>query len=154
MNEGPGSSPLPGRFEARNKIMILQQHSRPTQPRAAFTLMEMLVVVAIIVALASLGGYYFMNQLRESQKKTAYIQLKSTLTPAVETYMLDHNQMVPDGLPVLLLKDEYGFGPYLKSESALRDPWGGYYILDAQTTQSTGNPVIYCESPYGRIYNQ
>ena len=42
--------------------------------RHGFTLMEILVVVAIILILAGLGGYYFMGQLKESRKSAAKIQ--------------------------------------------------------------------------------
>ncbi len=40
--------------------MLLRQDGKRNR-RAAFTLMEMLIVVAIIVALAGIGGYYLIG---------------------------------------------------------------------------------------------
>ena len=40
---------------------MLPRKDRNRQRRSAFTLMEMLVVVAIIVALAGIGGFFLMG---------------------------------------------------------------------------------------------
>lgn len=133
--------------------MTMQKTRMHPAVRAAFTLMEMIVVVAIIAALAGMGGFYFMNQLRESQKKTARIQVKTTLTQAVETYMIDHRQVPPNQLTDLLVQDEFG-GPYLKTAEALVDPWGNVYQYNPAGTNSGGvQPDIWSESPYGKIGN-
>jgi general secretion pathway protein G len=94
--------------------------------RAAFTLMEMLIVVAIIIALASLGGYYFMGALKTNQKKIAQTNVEGMLNTAVNNYMIDHGMQPPQSLQQLVLKDSVG-GPYLKSANALIDPWGNPY---------------------------
>jgi general secretion pathway protein G len=131
--------------------MILQKTHRPLR-RHAFTLMEMLVVVAIIVMLAGMGGYYFLGQYEASKKSTARSQVKATLTPACETYYL-HHDTYPPSLEALLVADEKG-GPYLKTADALRDPWGKPYQYDPAGTHNAGRqPDIWAETAQGQIGN-
>ena len=121
--------------------------------RAAFTLMEMVVVVAIIVALAGLGGYYFLNTLKESQKKTAQVQVKTTLSTAVQNYMIDHGGQPPGQLQDLLRQDDRG-GPYLKTQDALVDPWGNRYQYNPSgQNPDTGQqePEIFTTAPDGKL---
>ena len=107
--------------------MLHRQESK-RQGRAAFTLMEMLIVVAIIVALAGIGGYYLMGALAGGQKDAAYLQTK-VLTQACTGYAAKHGGEFPNSLDDLLVKDETG-GPFLKSPDALLDPWGRKYQYD------------------------
>jgi general secretion pathway protein G len=104
--------------------------------------MEMLVVVAIIAALASVGGYYYLKALEDSKVSMARSQVKNTLSEAVDTYAMHHQGQYPDSLRRLLEQDEFG-GPYLKTQEAIMDPWGREYVL-----QLTGNGYeIYTTSP-------
>ncbi len=95
---------------------------RPTnrQRRTAFTLMEMLVVVAIIVALASVGVFALMPMLTSGQKDAASAQIKG-LTGACEAYAAKNGEFPPD-LDTLTRKDANGNGPYAKPD-AIYDPW-------------------------------
>jgi len=106
---------------------MLQRHETNRQRRAAFTLMEMLVVVAIIVALAGLGGYYFMGALEEAKVDAGKTNLK-TLTNACDAYSMKRGGY-PDSLQQLLNKDEMG-GPYVKGPEFLLDPWGHPFNYD------------------------
>ena len=58
--------------------MILQK-DRSQQParRGAFTLLEVLVVVAIIVMLAGVGGYYLLQQYERAKDGRAKIDCKA-----------------------------------------------------------------------------
>jgi general secretion pathway protein G len=123
--------------------------------RAAFTLMEMLIVVAIIVALAGLGGYYFLGQLNEANKKIAKTKAETTIMQACVAYYTGHGNQWPQSLQVLLQKDDVG-GPYLKSEDDIKDPWGNYYQYNpnAQTVNGAAEPEIFTSAPDGtRISN-
>jgi general secretion pathway protein G len=120
--------------------------------RAAFTLMEMLVVVAIIVALAGLGGYYFLGQYKESQKNMAKTQVK-VLGEAVEQYMMNHGSRPPARLEDLLVKDQQG-GPYLKTRDVLIDPWGNPYQYNPNAQNpDTGEqePEVFTTAPDGTL---
>jgi general secretion pathway protein G len=118
--------------------------------RAAFTLMEMLIVVAIIVALAGMGGYYFIGQMAKAKEGVAKAQI-SEIDKAVETYQLSHDQP-PAQLAMLLQADQLG-GPYLKSADTLTDPWGNQFGYNANAQQAqNGVPraEIYTQAPSGR----
>lgn len=127
--------------------MIIRQETNRALMRTAFTLMEILVVVAIIVALAGVGGFYFMNTLKQSQRKTADLQVKRTLTDAVRNYMLDHSGALPPGLEALTVQDPTtGTGPYVSAQ-ALRDPWNNFYQIDPSTMNADGVFRIYTIAP-------
>lgn len=121
--------------------------------RPGFTLMEMLVVVAIIVALAGLGGYYFLGSQRDALKAAAKVQLQ-TLTQACESYATRHNGAFPPSLDVLIVPDEYG-SVDLKRADALLDPWSTPtqprpFQYDPRGTNNGGRaPDIWCIAPDG-----
>jgi general secretion pathway protein G len=124
------------------------QHQERRQARRAFTLMEMLVVVAIIVMLAGIGGYYFVQAQEDAKKGTAKAQTK-VLTQACEAYRINHGAW-PPSLAALLQQDEEG-GPYLKSADAIIDPWKQPYSYNAQGPNNSGRqPDIWANSPQGQ----
>jgi general secretion pathway protein G len=117
--------------------------------RTAFTLMEMLVVVAIIVVLAGTGGYYYMRSLDESKINTAKIKVK-VLTDAVNTYYVKHGEY-PPSLESLIQPDDTGKG-ILENAEALKTPWKGVYSYDANGPHNrNGTPDIWAVGPNGRM---
>src|SRR4051795_3435335 len=96
--------------------------------RAAFTLLEMLVVVAIIVALAGVGTFFLFNTMRDSEKDIARIKCKSLGDVCIQYNI--KNKHFPGSLQELLQKDAKGYGPYLEDPNALLDPWGKQFIYD------------------------
>ena len=95
-----------------------------------FTLMELLVVLAILGLLMSLVGPRVLNQLGGAKTKTAGIQIKD-LEQSLEMYKLDvgHYPSSELGLQALVKKPAgvAGWnGPYLKSDVPL-DPWNRAY---------------------------
>lgn len=95
-----------------------------------FTLMELLVVLAILGLLMSLVGPQVLNQLGGAKTKTAAIQVKD-LEQALEMYKLDvgHFPSTNQGLAALVNKPSGAAGwngPYLKSSVPL-DPWKREY---------------------------
>lgn len=102
---------------------------------AGFTLVEMLVVITIIGLIMGLVGPRVLSYLAESKVKTAKIQIES-LSAAVDLYYLDngHYPSVDDGLDALVHKpagDASWNGPYLKTQTAPKDPWGHPYVYKA-----------------------
>jgi general secretion pathway protein G len=106
--------------------MIREDIQRRIVRRAAFTLMEVLIVVAIIVILASLGGFLLIDQYETSKVGTAEAKIH-TIEQAVETYYLRTGDY-PADLSQLV-------GTALKKPQDIIDPWGNQYqyAVDGQT---------------------
>jgi len=110
--------------------MIRQAYQQRMARRAAFTLMEVLVVVAIIVILASLGGFLLINQYNESKDEIVRARIK-TIETAIDAYYINSKGYYPDNLGQLI-------GTHLKSQKDLMDPWGQQFQYRIDTTSPTG----------------
>lgn len=133
-------------------MMVRNRSSRPAR-RAAFTLMEMMVVVAIIVALAGIGIFYMAGQADEGNKAKARADIKN-IEAAVLSYKLNHEAAGgwPTDLEQLVVKDDQGYGPYIANPENLLDPWGKRYVYDRGGQRSGGvQPDIYTTTPDGYI---
>ena len=102
----------------------------PVERQRGFTLMELLVVLAILGLLMSLVGPRVLNQLGGAKTKTAGIQIKD-LEQSLEMYKLDVGRFpsTEEGLTALVTRPGSAAGwngPYLKSNVPL-DPWKREY---------------------------
>jgi general secretion pathway protein G len=93
--------------------------------RTGFTLLELLLVMAILVVLASLSTFAILNLQKTSYQKTAFMEI-STLSEACTMYKLTVGRFPAklDDLftnPSGLSKTQWG-GPYLK-QPIQADPW-------------------------------
>ena len=124
---------------------------RPHRPaaRAAFTLTEMLVVVAIIVVLAGVGIAYLLPKVDEAKEGVVKSQLQ-TLTQACEMYKLSNGDWPPT-LEALAMVQPNGNPPAIKADGLL-DPWGHQYGYDPSGQHNNGmNPDIMVQTPTGKI---
>jgi len=88
--------------------------------RAGFTLMELLVVVALLVVLAGTGGVIYMNYLESAKEDVAKSQVQ-VLTEAAQMYQIRTGSYPPD-LNTLTQPTADG-KPASLEVSALIDPW-------------------------------
>ena len=129
--------------------MITQRMESRRQRRSAFTLMEMMIVVAIIVALAGIGVVSYFSLYEGSQKDIAQTKIRS-LTTACGTYKL-RNGNFPDSLQTLLQPDAKKVIT-IDDPAALVDPWGKAWVYDANGSHNGGRqPDISCISPDGLV---
>lgn len=103
---------------------------------AGFTLLELLVVVAIITILASVVGYNLMKEPGKAKVAAA----KATITilkTNLQRYRLDHDRLPTQeqGLQALCTKPDrppvpeaYPEGGYLDSMQVPLDPWKREYV--------------------------
>src|SRR5262245_49390695 len=113
--------------------------------RMAFTLMEVLVVVAILVVLAGVGGVYYTKYLNDAKVSAARLQVKA-ISDAVGAYNLKHGDW-PASLSTLTEKGSDGSQPYLEPD-ALKTPWGTMYQYDQSGPNNGGNkPDVWADGP-------
>lgn len=102
-----------------------------------YSLLEVLIVLAIVALVATLVGPRLMKQLDRSKVTSAKIQMRS-LSAAMETMRLDLGRYPSEDEGFRALLDRPGdeeaadrwSGPYLEG-SIPKDPWGRDYIYEA-----------------------
>ncbi|HEU4622751.1 MAG TPA: type II secretion system major pseudopilin GspG, partial [Burkholderiaceae bacterium] len=99
-----------------------------------FTLLELLVVVAIIGLLAAYVGPKYFSQLGKSEQSVAKAQLDA-FSKALDAYRLDNGTYPSneEGLNALIQRPNGAAkwnGPYLQ-KAVPTDPWGRAYLYRA-----------------------
>lgn len=111
-----------------------QKCQRSGDREAAFTLVELLVVLAIIGLIAALVAPQVLRYLGSARVETTHAQLRN-IGSALELYYLDSGKYPSSdiGLNALVTAPADGSvwnGPYLKSDAALKDAWGNVFAYE------------------------
>ena len=98
-----------------------------------FTLLELLVVLAILGLLAAIVGPQVIRYLGSSKTQTAQVQVRN-IAASLQLYRLDIGRYPTneEGLGALIKAPASATmwnGPYLPDSSAITDPWGKPYLL-------------------------
>ncbi|HTQ38113.1 MAG TPA: type II secretion system major pseudopilin GspG [Pirellulales bacterium] len=129
--------------------------------RAAFTLMEVLLVLVILVVLGSLAVGMFTGAQKRANLNAAQVQVEA-ISDQCERYNLDMNAY-PTTLDQLFTnpggpKADAWTGPYLTKEVPL-DPWGNPYQIQSPGARHPDKVDVWSYGPDGQngtqddIYN-
>lgn len=104
--------------------------------RRGFTLIEIMVVIAILALLAALVGPRIIGRSDDAKIADAKVQIKN-LETALKLYKLDTGTYpsTEQGLMALVSAPTVGTIPknyrsegYLESKQVPKDPWGNYFV--------------------------
>jgi general secretion pathway protein G len=122
-----------------------------SRTRAGFTLLEVLVVVAILVILATVATFSVVSYLRGAREDQATLQAQNIQKAAMSYYA--KAGIWPQSLEILAVRDpSNGVGPFLEGgASSITDPWGQPYQFNVIQDES-GNErfVVFTTSPDGK----
>jgi general secretion pathway protein G len=99
--------------------MTTEQRQKRRQA-AGFTLVELMVVIAIIAVLAGVVGFNVLGALGQGNQTAAKAQIKS-LKDAVIGYKIK-NRKLPDSLDQV--------APFLDASKVPADPWGNPFLYE------------------------
>ena len=135
------------------KLAELVAGSRKRRFSSAFTLIEILLVIFIILMLAGALVVFVLPQQEGAEKNTTKLLLNQVST-ALDTYRLNVGHYPTEdegGLGALLVKPTFENerlndrwqGPYLKPGSKLEDAWGNqirYEVIDMSLSEDKTGP--------------
>jgi general secretion pathway protein G len=111
---------------------IATNHRRPRGLSGGFTLIELVIVMAIIALLAALVGPRLFGQLSDSRVKITRAQVE-LLATALDSFRLDIGRYPAqsEGLEALVTKPEgleTWSGPYLRKRQLPKDAWQREFV--------------------------
>lgn len=124
--------------------------------RAAFTLLEVLVVVAILVILAGVGVVATTRYLEDAKKSKAQMACKG-IAQACESYKMNSANPTndyPQSLQDLIAPPFGGSGFLVNGQADMIDPWGQQYQIqfiqsNSDLTGTSLMPLVYTMAPDG-----
>ena len=94
--------------------------------QCGFTLIEILIVVAIIGLIAALIGPNLMGRFERSKEEIAKAQVEM-LSSAVQAFMIDMGRYPKNPEELINSTEPKWRGPYLSKRTVPKDPWGRDY---------------------------
>ena len=114
---------------------------RSSAASTGFTLVELLVVLAILTLLAGLVGPRVLGQLGGAKSKTAAVQI-ADIEKALELFKLDVGRFP---------NSEEGLDALAKKPASVSSGWSGPYLKGTLPTDPWGKPYRYQLAPNGSV---
>lgn len=127
--------------------------ARRDSGRRAFTMMELLVVLAILGLLAGLAISNVGHIFGGAQGTTAELFVKESLKAPLFTYRMHMGDYpsTSEGLQALIdrpgAKGDRWHGPYITEAKVPRDPWGEPYQYAYPGTRNKGSYDLWSKGP-------
>lgn len=148
----------PYRFRSQiRRIMLLQ--SKPLSSfrnnKRGFTILEILIVLAVIGMLVALGVSQADRILGRSQEDVARIWVNETIKVPLTSYRIHMGQYpsTEEGLQALINppanRADRWRGPYIDGTRIPTDPWGNPYQYRFPGTRNQGSYDVYSFGPDG-----
>ena len=131
-------------------IGVLCPNKKPHRSSPGFSLVEILVVLAVIGMLAGLAIYNIGPIAENAKIRTAKSYVSSTIKTPIHTYSLDVGKP-PSKLKDLVVNPGVGprwKGPYVDIEN-FEDPWGNDYQYRIPPENSIGSFDVWSNGPDG-----
>jgi general secretion pathway protein G len=117
--------------------------------RRGFTLMEILIVLAILAVIIGLVLPNLLGQQKQANIKAAKLQV-SAVEDALKIYAAGHDADFPGSLDALINKpagDDRWSGPYLEKGKTPLDPWGNPIQYQYPGQHSQDRPDVWSMGP-------
>lgn len=107
--------------------------NRSRAPRAAFTIIEVIVIVVILGVLAAVIAPRLIQRIGQSKQSVAAANA-SSLAGLLKGMSADLGRTPDPGTAITILWENPGEssgwkGPYVNNADELKDPWGNPYVL-------------------------
>jgi general secretion pathway protein G len=130
--------------------MTLRKSLTRQTARRGFTLLEILIVVAIIVVIAGVGAVYIIPQFEKSKEDAAHLKAKEVEKAATTFYMRYDRWPAVEEL-IAPVQTANGTDSAILDAEGVRDPWGGTFVLDPSGQRNGGGrPDVYTTAPSGK----
>ena len=147
---------VPTAMEFGDVTKSVRHKTQPSRSAGArgFTLIEMVIVMAIIALLAALVGPQLFGKLGESKIKGTKAQIEM-LSTALDAFRLDNGRYPTqeENLAALVEKPANlpnWAGPYLKKRDVPNDPWGNAFVYAIPPTKGGLDYDLYSLGPDGK----